>query len=65
MEINPCAICGKEIKKGQEKLVSCQDLDVGHVNCNCGISVGGGCFKKLKLKDIRDVENKLKKMAGL
>ena len=56
-ELNPCIICGKHIKKGKEKIVSCQHPAIkdlcGHIDCVCGQMVGAGCFKKLKLKEIK------------
>lgn len=54
---NPCYFCNEEIKEGKEKLVSCEDLGFIHgKECNCGISVGVGCFNKHKLKEIKDAE---------
>lgn len=44
-----CTICGQQIKKGQEKFVSCQELNFAHgKECNCGLVIGAGCYKKFK-----------------
>ena len=48
MSLNPCAMCGKEIKPGREKLVKCQKLGEPHgKRCPCLLPVGSDCFRKL------------------
>ena len=55
-----CVKCGKELTR-KYKEISCQELDFVHgKDCNCYLTIGDGCYRKLKKELSSQKEHKEK-----